>query len=77
MTIATFTKIANTPLMAAPGAPLTPAAKVPPGLPAVLFAGAIIMIGVFLLCIAIYKSLRNRADAIEAWKSETPNTENA
>jgi signal transduction histidine kinase len=77
MTIVTFTKIASAALIVAPGAPLAPAAKVPPGLPAVLFAGAIIMIGVFLLCIAIYKSLRNRPDVVETWQSETPNTENA
>jgi signal transduction histidine kinase len=55
---------------------LAHAGKLPPGFPAALFAGAIVMIGVFVLGVAIYKSLRNRANPEEAWKDVSPGIEN-
>jgi nitrogen fixation/metabolism regulation signal transduction histidine kinase len=80
MTIGTIAKVLSTvstaALLAAPGSPLTPVSKLPPGFPAALFAGGIVMIGVFVLGIAIYKSLRNRARPAEAWIDESPGTAN-
>jgi hypothetical protein len=76
MTIATFAPRFKRRADGGSGRPLTPASKLPPGFPAALFAGGIVMIGVFVLGIAIYKSLRNRARPAEAWKDESPNTAN-